>query len=193
MSSICIIQEDLTEIIQVEEICEIVQAEEVVKIVEVVGATVIVKDEVIVQVVDDRTPIPIIAECKVGPSGADGADGLDGADGADGLDGFGIVQVDTGPFANGVTGLADSVAIATNRSAKWLVTIKDEVAGAYKFYEVIAVHNGTTPLYSVYGNVGDVLSVFTDVTIVSGFLRLEITNNSTNSIDISVMRIVTTV
>jgi len=181
MSSLCIIQEDLTEIIQVEEVTSIIKSDDVHTVVVGVGPTVIVREEPTVQVVDDRTPIPIIAECKVGPAGMNG------------LDGFGIVQVDTGPFANAVTGLADSVAIATYRSAKWLVTIKDSTAGTYKFYEVIAVHNGTTPLYSVYGNVGDVISVFTDVTIVSGFLRLEITNNSTNSIDISVMRIVTTV
>jgi hypothetical protein len=184
MSSLCIIQEDLTEIIQVEEVTSIIKSDDVHTVVVAVGPTVLVREEPTIQVVDDRTPIPIIAECKVGPSGADGADGLDG---------FGIVQVDTGPAANGVTLVADSVAIATFRSAKWLVTIKDSTAGDYKFYEVIAVHNGTTPLYSVYGNVGDTISVFTDVTIVSGFLRLEITNNSTNSIDISVMRIVTTV
>lgn len=181
MSSLCIIEEELTEIIQVEEVTTVIKSDDVHTVIVAVGPTVIVKEEKIVEVVDDRTPIPIIAECKVGPAGQNG------------LDGFGILQIDTGPVANGATQVADSVAIATYRSAKWLVTIKDSIAGTYRFYEVIAVHNGTTPLYSVYGKVGDVISVFTDVTIVAGFLRLEITNNSTNSIDISAMRIVTTV
>ncbi|MHA1806202.1 MAG: hypothetical protein ACTSX2_01345 [Candidatus Thorarchaeota archaeon] len=181
MSSICIIDDGVVEV-TVEESPTLIQViEQVPEIIQVVGETVTIQDEGAVSVVSDLTPVPIIAECKIGPPGANG------------LDGFGILQIDSGPVANGNTVTADAVAIATYRSAKWLVTIKDETAGTYRFYEVIAVHNGTTPLYSVYGKVGDSISVFTNVTIVAGFLRLEITNNSTNAINISVMRIVTTV
>ena len=181
MSSLCIIEDGVVEVTVQESPTLIRVTEEVAEIVQVVGETVTIMDEGAVAVVSDLTPVPIVAECKIGPAGMNG------------LDGFGILQIDTGPVANGITQIADSVAIATYRSAKWLVTIKDEIAGTYRFYEVIAVHNGTIPLFSVYGKLGATISVFTDVTIVAGFLRLEITNNSTNSIDISVMRIVTTV
>jgi hypothetical protein len=181
MSSICIIEDGVVEVV-VEESPTLIQVTEAVaEIVQVVGETVTIQDSGAVEIVEDNTPVPIIAECKIGPSGADGADG------------FGIIQIDSGPVANGMTQTADAVAIATYRSAKWLVTIKDVLAGTYKFYEVIAVHNGTVPLYTVYGKVGDPISIFTNVIIVAGFLRLELTNNSTNPIDISVMRIVTTV
>lgn len=181
MSSICIIEDGVVEVTVQESPTLIRVTEEVAEIVQVVGETVTIMDEGAVAVVSDLTPVPIVAECKIGPAGMNG------------IDGFGILQIDSGPVANGNTVLADSVAIATYRSAKWLVTIKDVVGGLYKFYEVIAVHNGTIPLFSVYGKVGNTISVFTDVTIVAGFLRLELTNNSTNSIDVSVMRIVTTV
>ena len=87
----------------------------------------------------------------------------------------------------------DSVVLATIRSVKWLVTITDSVAGDYKTYEVLAVHNGTTALYSVYGIVGDSISVFTNVVINGANMELELTNNSTNNLDIKVQRIATTV
>jgi len=181
VASICIIEETITEIVVVEEVCDIVVEEDTVQLTLLDAAIpVSLEDEGTLTITEEPTN-PIIAECKVGPPGQNG------------LDGFGILQIDSGPVANGATVNADAVAIATFRSAKWLVTIKDETAGTYRFYEVIAVHNGTIALYSVYGKVGAIISVFTDVTIVAGFMRLEITNNSTNSIDISVMRIVTTV
>lgn len=181
MSSICIIEDGVVEVV-VEESPTLIQViEQVPEVIVMDSGVVTIKDEGKIAVVSDVTPVPIVAECKIGPAGANG------------LDGFGILQIDSGPVANGNTVTADAVAIATYRSAKWLVTIKDVTGGLYKFYEVIAVHNGTTPLYSVYGKVGDTISVFTNVTIVAGFLRLELTNNSTNSIDVSVMRIVTTV
>ena len=136
-----------------------------------------IKTAVIVQ---PDTDVVIVA-CEQGPAGQDGQDG------------FGILQIDTGPVAPAATQVADSVAVATFRSVKWLVTLKDSVGGLFKFYEVIAIHDDTTSKHSVYGLIGDTISVVNNVDILAGFIRLNITNNSANTLDISVMRITTTV
>jgi len=128
-------------------------------------------------IVQPDTDVVIVA-CEQGPAGQDG---------------FGLVQVDTGPVAPAATQVADSVAVTVFRSIKWLVTLKDSVGGLFKFYEVIAIHDDTTSKHSVYGLIGDTISVVTDVDILAGFIRLNITNNSANTIDISVVRLTTTV
>ncbi len=157
---------------------------------------VVLIEEIKTAVIVTPNPEVVIVACEQGPAGQDGADGvngIDGADGADGLDGVGVVEVSSGPISNGNTVVADSVVAATIRSVKWLVTITDSVAGDYKTYEVLGVHNGTTALYSVYGIVGDSISVFTNVVINGANMELELTNNSTNDLDIKVQRIATTV
>lgn len=132
-------------------------------------------------VIDTTEPVVILVTCEQGPAGADGADGT------------GIIEVVSGPVSNGNMVVADSVAIATYRSVKWIVTITDSTAGDYKSYEVMAVHNDSTTLFTVYGIVGDTISVFTNVVINGSNLEIEITNNSANPIDIKVQRIATTV
>jgi len=137
---------------------------------------VVLANEILTNVIVTPDLDVVIVACEQGPAGP-----------------AGILQVNTGPVAPAATQVADSVAIATFRSVKWLVTLKDSVGGLFKFYEVIAIHNDTIPKHSVYGLVGDTISVVNDVDILAGNIRLNITNNSVNSIDISVMRIVTTV
>lgn len=133
-----------------------------------------IKTAVIVQ---PDTDVVIVA-CEQGPAGQDG---------------FGLVQVDTGPVAPAATQVADSVPVTVFRSIKWLVTLKEVVGNTFRFYEVIAIHNGTTAVHSVYGNIGDAIPTVNVVDILAGFIRLNITNNSADTIDISVMRITTTV
>lgn len=133
-----------------------------------------IKTAVIVQ---PDTDVVIVA-CEQGPAGQDG---------------FGLVQVDTGPVVPAATQVADSVPVTVFRSIKWLVTLKEVVGNTFRFYEVIAIHNGTTAVHSVYGNIGDAIPTVNVVDILAGFIRLNITNNSADTIDISVMRITTTV
>lgn len=142
---------------------------------------VVLANEILTNVIVQPDTDVVLVACEQGPAGQDGADGI------------GVIQIDSGPVAPAATQVADSVAIATFRSVKWLVTLKDSVGGLFKFYEVIAIHNDTIPKHSVYGLIGDTISVVNDVDISAGLIRLNITNNSANSIDISVMRIVTTV
>ena len=137
---------------------------------------VVLANEILTNVIVQPDTDVVLVACEQGPAGLPG-----------------ILQVNTGPVAPAATQIADAVAIATFRSVKWLVTLKDSVGVLFKFYEVIAIHDGTTPKHSVYGLIGDTISVVTDVDILAGDIQLNITNNSANSIDISVMRIVTTV
>jgi len=137
---------------------------------------VVLVEEIKLAVIVQADEEVVIVACEQGPAGAPG-----------------ILQVNTGPVAPAATEVADAVAIATFRSVKWLVTLKDSVGGLFKFYEVIAIHDDTISRHSVYGLIGDTISVVNDVDILAGFIRLNITNNSANSIDISVLRIVTTV
>jgi len=139
---------------------------------------VVLVEEIKLAVIVQADEEVVIVACEQGPAGQDG---------------FGLVQVDTGPVAPAATQVADAVAVTVFRSIKWLVTLKDSVGGLFKFYEVITIHNDSTAKHSVYGLVGDTISVVNDVDILAGFIRLNITNNSANSIDISVMRITTTV
>lgn len=132
-------------------------------------------------VIVESDPIVLLVACEQGPAGKDG------------LDGTGVLEVASGPVANGNTITADSVAIATYRSVKWIVTITDSLGGLYKSYEVMAVHNDSTVLFSVYAIVGDTISVFTDVDVNAGQMRLQITNNIANDIDVKVQRIATTI
>ncbi len=139
---------------------------------------VVLVEEIKLAVIVQADEEVVIVACEQGPAGQDG---------------FGLVQVDTGPVAPAATQVADAVAVTVFRSIKWLVTLKEVVGNTFRFYEVIAIHNGTTAVHSVYGNIGDSIPTVNDVDILAGFIRLNITNNSAATIDISVMRITTTV
>jgi hypothetical protein len=132
-------------------------------------------------VIDTTDPVVIIAACQQGPAGADGADGT------------GLVEASVTGVNNGNTVTVDDVPVGTNRSVKWIITLTDTIAGDYKTYEVLAVHNGTTAMHTVYGLVGDVIAVTTNVDINAGNMRLRVTNDSTNALDIKAVRIATTV
>jgi len=138
--------------------------------------TAVLVQEIKTTVIDTTEPVVIIAACEQGPAGQDAN----------------LVEIASGPVSSGNTVVADSVALSAVRSVKWIVTITDSVAGTYKAYEVLAVHNGTTVLHAVYGIVGDTILVITDVAINTPNMELQITNNDTNDLDIKVQRIATT-
>ena len=125
--------------------------------------------------------ISVISACQQGPAGADGKDGT------------GAIEISAGPILPTATTVVDFVALATYRSVKWIVTITDAVANLYRSYEVLAIHNGTTALHSVYGRIGNPVDVTTDVVVNGANLELQLTNNDINNIDIKAQRIVTTI
>ncbi len=142
--------------------------------------SVIVREEP-TTVIEKEDTVVLLVTCEQGPAGQDG------------LDGTGVVEVASGPVTSGNTVVADSVALAAIRSVKWIVTLTDSTAGTYKSYEVLGVHNGTTILHTVYGLIGDVILITTNVAINAPNMELQITNNDTNDLDIKVQRIATTI
>lgn len=140
--------------------------------------TILELDPQIVLIVEED-PLIIEAACEQGPPGTPG------------LDGTGVVALTPVVVAPAATEPVDFLAINTYRSVKWIVTITDSVGSFYKSYEVLAVHNGTTALYTVYGKIGDPIDVTTEVAINGASLELQITNNSSNSITVDGQRLAT--
>ena len=136
-----------------------------------------VEPTVLVTIEESATVIE--AACEQGPPGTPG------------LDGTGVVALTPVVIIPAATEPVDFLSIATYRSSKWVVTITDSVGSFYKSYEVLAVHNGTTALFTVYAKIGDPIDVTTEVTINGANLELQITNNSSNSITVDGQRVAT--
>lgn len=134
-----------------------------------------------IMVVCEEEPAEIIEVCEQGPAGQDGADGI------------GVVEVSAGPIPNSVTIVVDTVARTVYRSVKWVVTLEDPTALLYKSYEILAVHNSVVALHTVFGLIGDTISVINQVAINGASFELQITNNNPNAILVKVQRIATTI
>lgn len=93
----------------------------------------------------------------------------------------------------GNTEVVDSFLVTDNVSAKWIYTIMDNTATTNHVMsgEVLANHQlGTTPNHNQYGLVGTpYIPHLVDVTINTGSMELEITNNSTFQVAVNVVRI----
>jgi len=91
-----------------------------------------------------------------------------------------------------VTLTIDSLSIAMYRSAKWIVTITDEVLDKSMAYEILGLHRRLTDAnYNVYAMIGDTVNHTPDVQIVALDLVLLITNNEPHDIIVDVVRIPT--
>lgn len=133
----------------------------------------ITEENVSVIVNEDITQVVSVGE--QGPSGAAGSG----------------VQINTSVNAAGVV-TADSVSLTVDQGVDWVVIATDTATGAavYARVNVIAVHRVSTVTHAVYGRMGD--RIFTvDVDILSGEMRLRVTNNHTESLDINVLRFAT--
>jgi len=119
--------------------------------------------------------------------------GQQGIPGPPGLDGAGVLQVDTDGVLTATTVVVDSVLATLVRSVKWLVTVIDTVTGAQQSFEVYATKTLADVEHQVFGRVGDVLDVNTNVVFQSSSLQLQITNNEANPIDVQALRIATAV
>lgn len=91
---------------------------------------------------------------------------------------------------NATTGIVDVLAVATYRSAKWLVTVTDSTGNRVRSYEVFGMHrNGASPTHNLYGILGDTITHTVAVTIVGANLRLEVTNNDGAAITVDAVRL----
>jgi hypothetical protein len=102
--------------------------------------------------------------------------------------GGGLEEV--GPVAVTAAGTStiDSVVHASIRTAKWVVSIADSTAGDYASSEVLAVHDGTTVSYTEYAIIGTFTTYTLLVDISGADMRLRVTNNGANSINVTVAR-----
>lgn len=141
----------------------------------------IVEEQITTPIVLETTDREIITVAEQGPRGVEGPPGPPG----------GLLQVDSSDIPVSSTVVVDAFSITTYRSVKWLMTIFDSINGQYSYSEIAAIHNGTLPNHWRTGKIGNIINIVDDVTIVSGVLRLEITNNHTDTITVSVLRLAT--
>jgi hypothetical protein len=80
----------------------------------------------------------------------------------------------------GATEVLDRVSCADWAATKWYVALSTEDRTSMSAVEIYAIHHrGTNPLHNTYSMQGDPFDYGIEVTVVGGFLQLEITNSST--------------
>lgn len=134
----------------------------------------------------DTTRVEVVEEITVkvevfrGPSGADGKDGAG-------------ISENKITIASAATGVADSIPIASGPSARWHLTITDDVTGDQTQSEIWAGNDGTLVGHTRYGifSIGGVVLHTVDVLIVGGSMELQVTNTGGNTITSRAVRILT--
>lgn len=134
----------------------------------------------------DTTRVEIVEEITVkvevfrGPSGADGKDGA------------GVSQNKI-TIASAATGVADSIPIASGPSARWMLTITDNITGDQTLSEIWAGNDGTLVAHTRYGinSIGTPVPHTVDVLIVGGSMELQVTNTGGNTVTSRAVRILT--
>lgn len=113
----------------------------------------------------------------------------EGLQGPPGVDASGVLQINAGPVAVGNTILVDQISVALFRSVKWLLTLKESVGPLYNYSEIAAIHNDTVAAHWRAGILFDMIDNEELVDLSGGFLRLRITNNHTEDLNVSVLRL----
>jgi hypothetical protein len=76
---------------------------------------------------------------------------------------------------------------STPTTYEWVVTVLDNVTGAYKASRVIAMYNGSTVSHSVYQNITEgTISRVINVNFALGVVSLEVVNNGPNPVTVSI-------
>lgn len=92
-------------------------------------------------------------------------------------------------LATSETGLLDAVSASVYQAVKWLVTVIDVVTDECSMFELNTTLSAAGVWYDTVGAVGADLDVTVVVILDAGFLKLQLTNNETNNIDASAVRI----
>lgn len=106
------------------------------------------------------------------------------------LDGVQVMATATGTTAAVTQTAIDTFAIATYRSAKYVVQAVDTVSNEYHVTELLVIHDGTNAFASEYGIIhtgSDTLATY-DVDVNTGNVRLLATPASTNSTQFKITR-----
>lgn len=113
----------------------------------------------------------------------------EGVQGPPGIDATGVLQINVGPITAGDTVLVDQISIMLFRSVKWLVTLREIIGPLYNYSEIAAIHNDTVAAHWRAGILFDMINNEELVDLSGGFLRLRITNNHTEDLNVSVLRL----
>lgn len=134
----------------------------------------------------DTTRVEIIEEVTVR------VEVFRGPQGPAGKDGTGITETKI-TIASAATGVADSIPIASGPSARWLLTITDDVTGNQTQSEIWAGNDGTLVGHTRYGifSIGGVVPHTVDVLIIAASMELQVTNTGGNSVTSRAVRIPT--
>jgi hypothetical protein len=102
-----------------------------------------------------------------------------------------IVEPTSNPvsIAPTATGVVDTHTPTTQSTYEWTVTVVDTVTGDYRSSKVLAIYDGSSVEHSVYEDVGAKIKRDIEVVLAAGpTVTLEVTNNDTNTIEVSVAR-----
>jgi hypothetical protein len=102
-----------------------------------------------------------------------------------------IVEPTSNPvsIAPTATGVVDTHTPTTQSTYEWTVTVVDTVTGDYRSSKVLAIYDGSSVEHSVYQDVGAKIKRDIEVVLTAGpTVTLEVTNNDTNTIEVSVAR-----
>ena len=106
------------------------------------------------------------------------------------LDGVQVMATATGTTAAVTQSAIDTFAVATFRSAKYVVQAVDTVSNEYHVTELLVIHDGTSAYASEYGiiHTGSNSLATYDVDVNGGNVRLLATPASTNSTEFKITR-----
>lgn len=90
----------------------------------------------------------------------------------------------------GQTTPVDVIPLTVFQAAKWLITLTDTLNERTRMFEVSAVHrDGKPPLHTLFGDVGDRIPAVVNVSETYTDFILNIINNDTVELRVSVMRL----
>jgi hypothetical protein len=127
----------------------------------------------------------------IGPAGPDGPIGPEGPEGPVGATGLGLVKIRQVGLIPGFTYPLDSPG-GSFENVIWSILVTDPRAGVaarmHLKIEAVSIDNNSDVEWFVYGRIGDLFNVTFAVTISLGAMKLEMTNNHTDPVNATVMR-----
>ena len=82
----------------------------------------------------------------------------------------------------------DSIIISASKTCRWLLEVRDNVAGKISSEEIIAQEKSSAVKFTEYGIVGDFINYVVNVTSDGTNIKLNVTNNEGNQILTKILR-----
>jgi hypothetical protein len=129
-----------------------------------------------------------------GPIGPGGPTGPAGATGPQGETGLGFNKIRRLGLDPGFTHIVDSMP-PDIENVVWSILVTDPAVGIFTRMhlkvEAVATNNNLTVEWVVYGRTGDSFNIGFNVTIVSGSLKLNMVQNHTREVNVTILRMAT--